>query len=36
MLGQKISLSNIVVRDGTAPVFTAENLTIARGAKPFS
>jgi simple sugar transport system ATP-binding protein len=36
MLGQKISLSNIVVRDGTAPVFKAENLTIARGAKPFS
>ncbi len=36
MLGQKISLSNIVVRDGTAPVFKAEKLTIARGAKPFS
>ncbi len=36
MLGQKISLSNIVVRDGTAPVFKTEKLTIARGAKPFS
>ncbi|MGV8935836.1 MAG: sugar ABC transporter ATP-binding protein [Allorhizobium sp.] len=36
MLGQKISLSNVTVREATAPVFEAKNLVIARGARPFS
>lgn len=36
MLGQKISLTDVVVRDASAPVFTIENLRIAAGARPFS
>jgi simple sugar transport system ATP-binding protein len=36
MLGQKISLTDVVVRDASAPVFTIENLRIAEGARPFS
>ncbi|MET3926772.1 sugar ABC transporter ATP-binding protein [Devosia sp. 2618] len=36
MLGQKISLTNVVVREASAPVFQVENLRIAAGTKPFS
>jgi len=36
MLGQKISLSDVTVREATAPVFEAQNLVISHGARPFS
>lgn len=36
MLGQKISLTDVVVRDASAPVFAIDNLRIADGARPFS
>lgn len=36
MLGQKISLGNVVTRDASAPVLQIENLRIALGSRPFS
>ncbi len=36
MLGQKISLSDVTVREATAPVFEAQNLVISHGARPLS
>ena len=36
MLGQKISRTDVVVREASAPVFKVENLRIAASAKPFS
>lgn len=36
MLGQKISLGNVVTRDASAPVLQIENLCIAPGSRPFS
>lgn len=36
MLGRQISKSHVVVKAATAPVFSAENLTIAAGKRPFS
>ncbi|PRD52412.1 sugar ABC transporter ATP-binding protein [Phyllobacterium myrsinacearum] len=36
MLGQKISLGNVVTREASAPVLQIENLCIAPGSRPFS
>jgi len=36
MLGRKVSLGEVAVRDGGAPVLVAEGLQIAAGARPFS
>ncbi len=36
MLGQKISLTDVVVRAASAPIFQVENLRLAEHSKPFS